>query len=70
MLAAQKLVQVRRGPPYHDTMRMNVARLKASGCDFLVLGMIIRETIGAIAEARKIGWNPTISGSLALPTPT
>ena len=42
-----------------------VARLKASGCDFLVLGTIIRETIGAIAEARKIGWNPTIIGSQA-----
>ena len=42
-----------------------VARLKASGCDFLVLGTIIRETIGAIAEARKTGWNPTIIGSQA-----
>jgi branched-chain amino acid transport system substrate-binding protein len=42
-----------------------VARLKASGCDFLVLGTIIRETIGAIGEARKIGWNPTIIGSQA-----
>ena len=42
-----------------------IARLKASGCDFLVLGTIIRETIGAIAEARKIGWNPTLLGSQA-----
>ena len=42
-----------------------VARLKASGCDFLVLGTIIRETIGSIAEARKTGWNPTILGSQA-----
>ena len=42
-----------------------VARLKASGCDFLVLGTIIRETIGAIAEARKTAWNPTIIGSQA-----
>ena len=42
-----------------------VARLKASNCDFLVLGTIIRETIGAIAEARKTGWNPTIIGSQA-----
>jgi branched-chain amino acid transport system substrate-binding protein len=42
-----------------------IARLKSSGCDFLVLGTIIRETIGAIAEARKIGWNPTIIGSQA-----
>jgi len=42
-----------------------ISRLKASGCDFLVLGTIIRETIGAIAEARKLGWNPTIIGSQA-----
>ena len=46
-----------------------MARLKASSCDFLVLGTIIRETIGAIAEARKIAWNPTILGSQAT-TPT
>ncbi|MBX3645978.1 MAG: ABC transporter substrate-binding protein [Rubrivivax sp.] len=42
-----------------------VARMKGSGCDFLVLGTIIRETIGTIAEARKTGWNPTIIGSQA-----
>jgi branched-chain amino acid transport system substrate-binding protein len=42
-----------------------VARMKSGGCDFLVLGTIIRETIGSIAEARKIGWNPTIIGSQA-----
>jgi branched-chain amino acid transport system substrate-binding protein len=42
-----------------------VARMKSSGCDFLVLGTIIRETIGSIAEARKIGWSPTIIGSQA-----
>jgi branched-chain amino acid transport system substrate-binding protein len=42
-----------------------VARMKSSGCDFLVLGTIIRETIGTIAEARKTNWNPTIVGSQA-----
>ncbi len=42
-----------------------VARLKATGCDFLVMGTIVRETIGTIAEARKIGWNPTFVGSQA-----
>ncbi|MEW5888701.1 MAG: ABC transporter substrate-binding protein [Pseudomonadota bacterium] len=34
-----------------------VARLKAAGCDFLVLGTVVRETIGTMAEARKIGWD-------------
>jgi len=42
-----------------------VARMKAADCDFVVLGTIIRETIGAIAESRKIGWNPTFLGSQA-----
>jgi branched-chain amino acid transport system substrate-binding protein len=42
-----------------------VAKLKSSGCDFVVLGTIIRETIGAIGEARKTGYNPTFLGSSA-----
>jgi branched-chain amino acid transport system substrate-binding protein len=42
-----------------------VARMKAAGCDMVVLGTIIRETIGAIAEARKTGFNPTFLGSSA-----
>ncbi|WP_048441072.1 ABC transporter substrate-binding protein [Caenimonas sp. SL110] len=42
-----------------------IARLKSSGCDMVVLGTIIRETIGAIAEARKTGYNPTFIGSSA-----
>ena len=42
-----------------------VAKMKSSGCDLVVLGTIIRETIGAIAEARKTGWNPTFIGSQA-----
>jgi branched-chain amino acid transport system substrate-binding protein len=42
-----------------------VARMKAAECDFVVLGTIIRETIGTIAEARKTGFNPTFMGSSA-----
>jgi branched-chain amino acid transport system substrate-binding protein len=42
-----------------------VAKLKSTGCDVVVLGTIIRETIGAIAEARKTGYNPTFLGSSA-----
>jgi branched-chain amino acid transport system substrate-binding protein len=42
-----------------------VARMKAAGCDFVVLGTIIRETIGTIAESRKTGFNPTFLGSSA-----
>jgi branched-chain amino acid transport system substrate-binding protein len=42
-----------------------VARMKAADCDFVVLGTIIRETIGAVGEARKTGFNPTFLGSSA-----
>ena len=42
-----------------------VAKLKSSGCDVVVLGTIIRETIGAIGEAKKTGYNPTFIGSSA-----
>jgi len=42
-----------------------VAKMKASGCDLVVLGTIIRETIGTIAESRKTGFNPTFVGSSA-----
>ncbi|HSV60467.1 MAG TPA: ABC transporter substrate-binding protein [Variovorax sp.] len=42
-----------------------VAKMKAANCDFVVLGTIIRETIGTIGEARKTGFNPTFLGSSA-----
>ncbi|MFO1329632.1 MAG: ABC transporter substrate-binding protein [Rubrivivax sp.] len=42
-----------------------VAKMKSSGCDLVVLGTIIRETIGTIAESRKTGFNPTFLGSSA-----
>jgi ABC-type branched-subunit amino acid transport system substrate-binding protein len=43
-----------------------VAKMKSDGCDLVVLGTILRETIGAIAEAKKLGWNVTFLGA----TPT
>ncbi len=42
-----------------------VAKMKAAGCDMVVLGTIIRETIGTIAESRKTGFSPTFFGSSA-----
>ncbi|NWG73595.1 MAG: ABC transporter substrate-binding protein [Rubrivivax sp.] len=42
-----------------------VARMKAANCDFVVLGTIIRETIGTIGESRKTGFNPTFLGTSA-----
>ena len=42
-----------------------VARMKAGGCEVVVLGTIIRETIGAISESRKTGFNPLFLGTSA-----
>ena len=42
-----------------------VARLKAAGCELVVLGTIIRETVGVIGEARKSGYTPVFLGSSA-----
>jgi ABC-type branched-subunit amino acid transport system substrate-binding protein len=43
-----------------------VAKMKSDGCDMVLLGTIIRETIGAMAEAKKLGWDVTFLGA----TPT
>ena len=42
-----------------------VAKMKASACDLVVLGTIIRETIGTVAESRKTGFNPVFFASVA-----
>ncbi|WP_435751294.1 ABC transporter substrate-binding protein [Thauera sp. AutoDN2] len=33
-----------------------IARLRAARCEFVVLATVVRETVAAMAEARKIGW--------------
>ncbi len=42
-----------------------VAKMKSSGCDTIVLGTIIRETVGTIAEAKKTGFNAEFLGTSA-----
>ena len=41
------------------------AKMKSAGCELVVLGTIIRETIGTVAEARKTGFNPIFLASIA-----
>jgi ABC-type branched-subunit amino acid transport system substrate-binding protein len=43
-----------------------VAKMKSDGCDMVLLGTVIRETIGAMSEAKKLGWEVTFLGA----TPT
>jgi len=42
-----------------------VAKMKAAGCELVVLGTIIRETIGTIGESRKTGFSPIFLASSA-----
>src|SRR5881397_1992665 len=43
-----------------------IAKMKSDGCDMVLLGTVIRETIGAMSEAKKLGWDVTFLGA----TPT
>ena len=40
--------------------------MKSDGCDLVVLGTVVRETIGAQAEGKKTGFKPIWLGA----TPT
>jgi branched-chain amino acid transport system substrate-binding protein len=42
-----------------------VAKMKEAGCDGVVMGSIIRETIGTIATAKRLDWNPVFVGTTA-----
>ncbi|HEX5611757.1 MAG TPA: ABC transporter substrate-binding protein [Burkholderiales bacterium] len=42
-----------------------IQKMQSAGCEVVALGTIIRETIGAIATARKLGWNPDFLGTTA-----
>jgi branched-chain amino acid transport system substrate-binding protein len=45
-----------------------IARMRADGVELVVLGTIVRETIGAMAAANSMDWHPVFLG--ALPTYT
>src|SRR5690606_27803727 len=40
-----------------------VARMRAANCDFVVMGTLIRETVGTINEANKLGFKPVFLGA-------
>ncbi len=41
----------------------NVAKLKADGCQLTVIGGVIREPIGLMGEAKKLGWDTMWMGA-------
>lgn len=42
-----------------------MAKLRAADCDLVVIGATLRELVGSVSEAKKIGFNPTILTSAA-----
>ena len=43
-----------------------ISRLKSGGCDLVIMGTIIRDTIQAVASAKKLGWtDPVFVGQVA-----
>jgi branched-chain amino acid transport system substrate-binding protein len=51
-----KIVETATHKPTDQDFTAPITRLKAAGCDLVVLGTIVRDTIVPYATARKIGW--------------
>jgi branched-chain amino acid transport system substrate-binding protein len=59
-LKAASVTSYKRGA---SDFSAQVSKMKADGCDLVVLGTVIRETIGAIGEAKKLGWDVKFLGA-------
>ena len=51
-----KLVETTAHKPTDQDFTAPITKLKAAGCDLVVLGTIVRDSIVPYATARKIGW--------------
>src|SRR5205809_944285 len=51
-----KIVETATHKPTDQGFTAQITRLKAAGCDLVVLGTIVRDSIVPYATARKIGW--------------
>jgi branched-chain amino acid transport system substrate-binding protein len=51
-----KLVEVATHKPTDQDFTAEITKLKSAGCDLVVLGTIVRDSIVPYATARKIGW--------------
>jgi branched-chain amino acid transport system substrate-binding protein len=40
-----------------------IAKMKADGCEMIMMATVIRETIGAMSEAKKLGWDVAFLGA-------
>lgn len=60
-----RFVEKTRFPRGATDFSAQVRTMQVAGCDTVVLGAVIRETLGAIGMARKLGWTPQFIGSSA-----
>lgn len=60
-----KLVETATHKPTDTDFTAQLTRLRAANCDLIVLGAIIRDSIGAPSTAKKMGWNVDMVGSTA-----
>src|SRR5437763_12124953 len=51
-----KVAETTTHKPTDQDFTAQITRLKAAGCDLVVLGTIVRDSIVPYATARKIGW--------------
>lgn len=51
--------------PTDTDFSASVARMRDAGCDFLVLGTIVRDSVQIISAVRKVGWNVDMMGQAA-----
>jgi branched-chain amino acid transport system substrate-binding protein len=51
--------------PTDTDFSSNLTKLRDAGCDWVGLGTIVRDTIGIISQARKVGWSVPFVGQIA-----
>ena len=52
-----RIVETTTHKPTDQDFTAQITKLKAAGCDLVVVGTIVRDSIVPYATARKIGWN-------------
>jgi branched-chain amino acid transport system substrate-binding protein len=52
--------------PTDTDFSASVAKLRDAGCDLVLLGTIVRDTVQIVSAIRKSGWNVDILGNIAI----
>jgi branched-chain amino acid transport system substrate-binding protein len=60
-----KIVETATHKPTDQDFTASLTKLKGAGCDLIVMGTIVRDTIIPYTAARKSGWDVTFLGSSA-----